>query len=203
MNKKDLFLKYKKILNIFLFIHNIFTIKGKRRGLFIKGLGNCIAKKNKIINIGKNNILVIGEMTTLDGLDVYINGNNNIIKIGDRCLLKGCKIWIEDDNNTLEINNHTYVYNDTELAVIEGTAIVIGEDCLIAPEVRIRTGDSHTIFEISKNERINKSEKVTIGSHVWIGNRAVVLKGSNIEEHSVVGSSALVTKKLLVKRMLF
>ena len=73
MNKKDLFLKYKKILNIFLFIHNIFTIKGKRRGLFIKGLGNCIAKKNKIINIGKNNILVIRK--DKDGICIhFING---------------------------------------------------------------------------------------------------------------------------------
>jgi maltose O-acetyltransferase len=35
---------------------------------------------------------------------------------------------------------------------------------------------------------------VTIGDHVWIGDRTIILQGVNIGEHTIVGAGAVVTK---------
>ena len=58
-----------------------------------------------------------------------------------------------------------------------------------APSVVIRDYDGHTIdlpgYEIAK--------PIHIGEHVWIGNRAIILKGVTIGDGAIVAAGALVT----------
>ena len=70
--------------------------------------------------------------------------------------------------------------------------IIIGHDVAIARDVVIRDYDAHELnypdFEISK--------PIIIGDNVWIGNRAVILKGVTIGNGAVVGAGSIVTKNV-------
>lgn len=84
--------------------------------------------------------------------------------------------------------------NGADLWLTEGKTVDIGEDCMFANNIEIRTGDNHAIF--SGGKRINYGKDVIIGSHVWIGANVKLLKGSSIPNGSVVGNSAIVTSAL-------
>lgn len=68
--------------------------------------------------------------------------------------------------------------------------IIIGEDVAIARDVIIRDTDAHDIIS---NEHI-KEKPVKIGNHVWIGTRAIIMKGVTIGDGAVIGAGAIVTK---------
>src|SRR5690606_30455209 len=71
--------------------------------------------------------------------------------------------------------------------------IEIGDDCMISTNVQIRSGDSHSIVDGNTGVRSNFAKSVKIGDHVWIGTNAMVLKGSEIGNHSVVGAASVVS----------
>ncbi len=68
--------------------------------------------------------------------------------------------------------------------------ITIGNNVAIARDVIIRDNDAHEILE-----KDHKSVKeVTIGNNVWIGNRAMIMKGVHIGDGAIVAAGAIVTK---------
>ena len=69
-------------------------------------------------------------------------------------------------------------------------SIEIGEDVAIADEVIIRDSDDHIILR----EGYQMTAPVRIGNHVWIGTRAVILKGAKIGDGCIVAAGSLVTK---------
>ena len=78
------------------------------------------------------------------------------------------------------------------MAVIEGTRIILGKDCMLSSGIEIRTGDSHSIVN-NEGDRINPSKEIVVGNHVWIGTRAMLLKGSRIADDCIVGAGSIVT----------
>ena len=61
----------------------------------------------------------------------------------------------------------------------------------------MRTADPHLIYNIVDNQRINHSRSIYIGDHVWIGQNAMILKGSSIHSGSVIGAMSLVAGKTI------
>ena len=53
------------------------------------------------------------------------------------------------------------------------------------------------MIDLATNKRINHSEDIVIGAHVWIGARATVLKGVKISDHVIVGNRLIVTKSCI------
>ena len=74
----------------------------------------------------------------------------------------------------------------------ERALVRIGTDCQFSREILIRNGDGHPIYQSGKI--INRARAVCIGNHVWVGQRAVILKGSKIPSGSIVGCASVVTK---------
>lgn len=70
------------------------------------------------------------------------------------------------------------------------TKIEIGESATIGRDVVIRDYDGHYI-EVDGYEN---AKPIAIGKHVWIGNRAMILKGVTIGDGAVVAAGAIVTK---------
>jgi acetyltransferase-like isoleucine patch superfamily enzyme len=60
----------------------------------------------------------------------------------------------------------------------------------IGPDVFIRDSDSHLI---SGSDR-SATEPIRIGDRVWIGARAVILKGVTIGDGAIVAAGAVVTR---------
>lgn len=195
MNKKEIFNKYRSVIGIVLKVKNIFAVKKKIYGKNnkITGLDSVMAKKCLITISGSNNVIEFGEMSQIYGVSISIYGDNNRITIGKLNYLSYCAFALEDSNNQILTGDHTYIYNNTELAAMEGTKIVMGEDCLISSDVVIRTGDSHRIESINDHKRINFSKDIILGRHVWVGKRAMLMKGTAVKDGCIVAAGGLVT----------
>lgn len=71
-----------------------------------------------------------------------------------------------------------------------GDRIEIGEGTAIARDVIIRSFDGHNI------DGSPLSAPIKIGNHVWIGQRAMILKGVTIGDGAVIAAGAIVTKDI-------
>lgn len=69
-------------------------------------------------------------------------------------------------------------------------SIKIGNDVAISHNVTIMDSDAHNIVEYDHK----KTKPVIIGDHVWIGSRAMILKGVKIGDGAVIAAGAVVTK---------
>lgn len=166
----------------------------------IKGKNNTIEVnksflyKTKSGIIGSNNSVILGDLCQIRNCSINIDGNNNRIVIGDHAYINDTELHIEDDNNEIHIGKKTTVFGKTHFACIEGSKIIVGEDCMFSSDVVLRTGDSHSIID-SMGNRINQSKDIMIGDHVWFGNKTIIIKGVHIANNSIVGTGSLVTKE--------
>jgi acetyltransferase-like isoleucine patch superfamily enzyme len=55
--------------------------------------------------------------------------------------------------------------------------------------------DSHPIYDNLGN-LINAPKSISVGNHVWIGCRSLVLKGSYIPDDVVIAADSTITKKM-------
>ena len=149
--------------------------------------------KNRIIFNGNNNTIIIGDNCRIENSEFYIRGNNNKLVIGNNVSVMNGSFWIEDNDNLISISDRTCFTSRFHFACMEGTKIIVGEDCLFASDITVRTGDSHSILN-NRGKRINTSKNVIIGNHVWIGHHATLNKGSIIGNNSVIANNSVVTK---------
>ena len=168
----------------------------------IKGTKNIfdIDKSALLVNctfniIGNNNEIEINELSFLNKVTFFILGDNNKIKIGKGVRFnRGGSFWIEDYGCEAVIGDNS-TFEDSHIALTEpNSKIIIGEDCMFANYVDVRTGDSHSIIDTVTNERINYAQNVHIGNHVWVASHVSILKGVHIADNSVVATRAVVTK---------
>ncbi len=154
------------------------------------------------VNIkGKNNkILIHGKNKGTGKLVINLNASNSTIKISNICISKILSISIlpsgggvPSSNCSVEISNNCIFNGATSFVLAENNnSIRIGNNCLFANNISIKTSDSHYIYDLLTNERINPAKDVIIGSNVWLCENVNILKGSIISNDSVVGSNSLV-----------
>lgn len=191
---KKYILKYERILSWIyrLFYHNCVKVsKGSAvsyKGTFMK---HC---RIKVSGYG-NEVCIESGITRLTGVNIVIMGNHCKVHIGPGCNLNESTLYIEDDYGVIDIKKHVTITGKTNLSVIEGTKICIGEDCLFSSEISFRTGDSHSIINSKTGERINPSKNIYIGNHVWIGHHANILKGAVVQDNSIIAAGSIVTGK--------
>lgn len=78
-------------------------------------------------------------------------------------------------------------YANNGAAIVCFKAIAIGRDVAIGPEVFIRDSDSHVISGSGRST----TEPIRIGDRVWIGARAVILKGVAIGDGAIVAAGSV------------
>ena len=160
---------------------NLLRIKGAYRthtSVNIRGNGNLIE--------------VDGNSSLLDNCSFYISGNNNTIHIGSNCQLHNVSFYIEDSNGMISIGENTNITGNTHFAAIEGTSITIGRNCFFSQNITFRTGDSHSILDL-EGHRINPSDNIVVGNHVWISNSVTLLKGTQIGNNSIIATGSIIT----------
>lgn len=142
---------------------------------------------------GEGNIICVDSNAKIKNCRFIIKGNNNIIHIGKKCNIAHSTFGVEDSDNKIEIGDGTTVGNNCQFAAIEGTTISVGKDCMFSHNIRLRTGDSHSIVD-AQGKRTNYSKDITIGNHVWVGLESLILKGCVISDNSVIAARATVNK---------
>lgn len=101
-------------------------------------------------------------------------------------------------NATIEVRNGARLSIGKTLVINSGAVILcsykmtIGSGCLFARSAMILDSDHHRILDDDGNTT-NDPEEVIIGDNVWFGINSTVLKGSKIENGSVVGANSLIT----------
>lgn len=167
----------------------------------ISGKNNKIKYKYSILSHikidinGNDNSIEIYPECYINRLSITIKGHNHKVKIG-----KGCKINQGGSFRLVGIGGHIEIGNKTtiesaHIAVTEqDSKVIIGNDCMFASDIDIRTGDSHAIFDSTTKKRLNFAKDVLIGQHVWIAPHTIILKGVKLPDNSIVATGSVVVK---------
>jgi acetyltransferase-like isoleucine patch superfamily enzyme len=167
------------------------SIRGTRGNTVV--LGTALLHGCKITFSGKGNRLKIEDGARLWGAHIQFIGDGNILYIGRDARLRGdCDLLLEDGGSWIYIGAQTTMTR-TQLIASEGRNIRFGQDCMVAAGTVVRTSDSHSILD-ARGVRTNPAMHVTIGDHVWIGLRALVMKGVQIGSGAIVAAGSVVTR---------
>lgn len=192
---KEIIEKYPKLKYIFSKIYNLISfnkIKIKGKNNIIKKSGNFL-KKCKIIILGNNNVIDLGDTSYLSNTNITIIGDNNKIVIGKKVYVNSGDFYFEDSENILNIGDKTIIAGNTHLALTEGKQINIGRECLFSSNIVLRTGDSHSILN-ENGERTNCSKDIMLENHIWVTQNVTILKGVKIAQNSILATGSIVTK---------
>lgn len=149
---------------------------------------------SEILFYGKNNILFCEEGVILKDSIITFGGNNSIIFL--RKSKHNYKVIIKVFNDsTIYFDENNYFNEQINILVSEAKNLLIGKDCMFSHDVTIMTSDHHIIYDINSHERINNSKSIYIGDHVWIGQKATILKGTKIDSGSIIGASTVISRK--------
>ncbi|MFT5709801.1 MAG: acetyltransferase-like isoleucine patch superfamily enzyme [Halioglobus sp.] len=141
----------------------------------------------------------IGRKTRGDVL-INFNGDNSTVYIGDNCDLKQLQIRSRQNDDFIAIGEEVSVAGNSIWVSGYGAgnqkpAIIIGDDCMFSYDIVIRNSDAHPIFDMSSDLQINQPRSIVhIEPHVWVGERASVLKDITIGACSVIAMSSTVTR---------
>jgi acetyltransferase-like isoleucine patch superfamily enzyme len=136
---------------------------------------------------GNNNTINIANLRTVKKLDIKITGDGGAFEIdprrvGDlRVVIKNGARVIIKQNTSIE---SAYLLADN------GRTISIGRDCMLSYNIQVRTTDAHGIYSVETGKRLNLPGDVLIDDHVWIGQAALLSKGTKIGRNSIVGASS-------------
>jgi len=117
-------------------------------------------------------------------------------------------------NAQLEFGRFVWIGDDTKIRCHEGRVeigqkTVMGQECTISAYQRVRIGEQcviadramfidfdHGVVEVERPIRQQGIYKrdVEVGSNVWIGYGACILRGVRVGDNSIVGTNSVVTK---------
>jgi acetyltransferase-like isoleucine patch superfamily enzyme len=93
---------------------------------------------------------------------------------------------------SIEIGDHAEINNNAFLKS-EGPGIVIGSRALLGSRVVIYDSDFHELDPRRRRAGQPSMGRVELGENVFIGDRAMILKGVTIGADSVIGAGSVVT----------
>lgn len=171
-------------------------------------------RKNSNMNIKTKRYIMPLRHTriALDNTSV-INCENGILTLGVKEHPKTkqeTRFWM-GRNAKLSIKGNFSAYTGTDIRVFEngeltigkgyctcGVQIVckkkitIGNNVAIARDVIIRDNDAHETTQ----ENHESMKEIVIGNNVWIGNRAIIMKGVTIGDGAIIAAGSIVTKNV-------
>jgi len=185
------------------------VLKAVWRGLFdrntvrrsVKGKGNVLEyRKARLKDVrikirGNGNTIRIDEGCRLQSVEIVVFGDHHSIHLQPGVTFnRGGTLWMEDSHGQLSIGERTSI-EDAHLAVTEPhSQLKIGCDGMLAYDIDIRTGDSHSILDAATGVRLNPPRNVRMGDRVWVAAHCQILKGVEIAHDTIVGTGSVVTK---------
>jgi acetyltransferase-like isoleucine patch superfamily enzyme len=81
------------------------------------------------------------------------------------------------------------------VAMGEGAAILVGDDCMFSTGVWVKSSDMHAIVDLATDKMVNRNGNVgdiEIGRHVWIGQDVLITQGVKVGSGAALGAKSLV-----------
>lgn len=145
---------------------------------------------------GSGNTLIVGAGALLDKCTITIDGSRTITTIGAKATLRSVRIGTRDDNVQIAIGSKAAWRGGSLSHSGFDNHVIIGDDCMFAAGLIMRSTDGHGIFDRSTGKRLNESRAIIVHDHVWLGSGVRVSKGAVVGSGTVVGQLSLVTGRL-------
>ena len=145
---------------------------------------------------GNANTVIVELPSKFISTSIVMNGDNNYcsIKPTRHRFIRHTSFGMEN-GGIITVGSGISVYRNLNVVAKSGRRVDIGNECMFARDIIIRNNDGHTITDLLTGEILNAPEDIKLHDKVWVGTRAMILKGSEIQEGSIVGAMALVNKK--------
>lgn len=143
---------------------------------------------------GNNNILFIDSNVHLENSSLSFSGDNSVIFLSANSHKYILKAALHHDS-VLYVGNDVYFNNAPTIILSERTHAFIGRQCLFSTDIWLRTADPHLVYSMDTFELVNKSKSIYIGDHVWIGQHALLLKGTRIHSGSIIAAHCVLAGK--------
>lgn len=121
----------------------------------------------------------------------FFLGKNAEVHIGNNVMLERKVRFSLADNACVHIGDNTYLGEFTNILAVK--EIEIGRNCAISWHVLFMDTSSHPLG-ITGEKPVTKIAPVKLEDKVWIGCRAVILKGVTVGEGAIIVNNAVVTK---------
>ena len=115
-----------------------------------------------------------------------------------RCLLHEYNLLPPDRTDERDRLIRRIVHNffaNTNLVILDGADVTIGDNVFIAPNVGIYTA-GHPLDIGRRNAGLEYAYPIRIGNNVWIGGNVVILPGVTIGDGAVIGAGSVVTRDI-------
>ncbi|MBR1944932.1 MAG: glycosyltransferase [Alphaproteobacteria bacterium] len=166
----------------------VFIKDGKRYPAPVSGVAVSVT--------GNNNYVELPVSNTIKKLDVVVVGNSNMIRMKQtKRIIDRLTLFVEN-GGIIEIGEDLSAEFDTVFVANggKGRKISVGNDCMFSHGILVRTSDGHKILDAQTKAPLNLPKDISVGSHVWVGARSVLLKGTVIPDNCIVGACSVVTK---------
>jgi len=139
-----------------------------------------------------------GRRMSLGGM-LFLGGRVTI-QIGRRAQIRfGRWVWIGHGTKirchegSVSIGDKTVLGQECTISAYQ--RVSIGQQCILADRVMLIDFD-HNVTEVERPVRVQGIYKrdVRVGSNVWIGHGAQILRGVTVGDNAIVGAGAVVTK---------
>lgn len=143
----------------------------------------------------------VGRRLHLEGQLPLIFGDGRI-HIGDDVRIGGRGTWMVGFKNSTDaeliIGNNVNIGFHNTFTIAR--SLHIGDHTIIAPDVQIFDNPTHPLSPAARlrNESfdIDEARPVVIGSNVWLGSGAIIMRGVTIGDGAIVAAASIVTRSV-------
>lgn len=164
------------------------SIEGPRN--VVEAASTVVANNVRISGSGSGNSVTLEDRCRLADATLKVKGRENQIRLGRDVTFRGV-ISASSGSKVLVGDRSTFGRVDI---VAHEASITIGDDCMLSFDIEVRTTDSHSIYDLTTEERVNHCQDVTIGDYVWVGKGVTILKGVTIGTGAIIALGSVVTK---------
>lgn len=109
--------------------------------------------------------------------------------LGGHLVSDGRLVLVAGENAFLTIGDGTYFNEGTMISSLE--SVSIGTGCRFGPGVKI-FDNNHRFSAQGGVSQEHTSAPISIGNRCWLGANVIILKGTQIEDHCVIGAGCVV-----------
>lgn len=106
----------------------------------------------------------------------------------------GVRLQARLTESRIDVGSGTFFSNNVQVVAVQ--SVTIGKRCLIGDGVLILDSDFHDLSAEGRHRLSGRHEPVVLEDNVFVGSRAIILKGVTIGKDSVIGAGSVVVRSI-------